>query len=50
MILSQKSILEGGGLNVKSQYVENLPVMLLDRFETENKSRHCTQRGKLLQP
>ena len=36
--------------NVKSQYVENLAVMLLGRFETENKSRHCTQRGKLLQP
>ena len=36
--------------NVKSQYVENLALMLLDRFETENKSRHCTQRNKWLQP
>ena len=36
--------------NMKSQYVENLAVMLLDRFETENQYRHCTQHGELLQP
>ena len=36
--------------NVKGQYVENLAAMLLDRFETENKYRHCTHCGKWLQP